>query len=800
MKEIDITETDLQFSCASVQEGFSEDKPTPLQKVAGEGKWHFRCSSPSFHQVLESVLLHKSADKLMMRREMAIRSRLGDSFSFPVRRLFPLREQRGVLYFTGRYLVFEPLARMRNSDIVRVKIDSVDHVLPRDLIAEETGLDFYSVSELMFSVRFFSASERANGIRIMGKKYNIQPLSIDFRRAFNLWQSGKMSNFAYLTLLNKLAGRNPLDLAQFPVMPWILSDYESESIDLSLPSVYRDLGKPVGCLNPQKIKHLEEKSHFLTEMEEERYLYSTHYSSAGAVAYFTVRAHPEYMLTLQNGRLDHPQRIFESLGAAWNSVLNHDGDVKELIPAFYTKEFLPLFSNDLSFSLGVKDNGERVAQSLRLPKWAKTPEQFVEIHQSALESDFVSDHLHLWIDLVFGFKQDGTEAVLSKNTFHPYCYMQNIANEPNADKAKTMRQHAHEFGVTPNKLFYTAHPRRQDESGDLPILTAQAKRVANCELPTEDMVKVVESLHSAETHIEWSTKETSLEVVNSFPYSSTSPTFLVPYDLNGTVLLLMGHEDRRGFSLYNGSTGEKTRVFPDFPSTIDAVELVSDCALLFSNTSAYLFSFTQERIVNQFPYIFEANTVWTVCDPLNHRLLVVNEEDTMMIFDVTGGVTEHGLQSPSLASQFPSKPRGATCGSDGTFYALVDSGELLNCDDASPTVLFRVDAEVADDAEGLLVLPDTVTVATPTAINCYSRKGELLHALRLRALSHVCFSGNVGVAVVSVEQDKFFVVKFTEVATVIVELSDPPVGFVCTNHRCIVDVSTRGICTIRRIL
>lgn len=41
------------------------------------------------------------------------------------------------------------------------------------------------------------------------------------------------------------------------------------------------------------------------------------------------------------------------------------------------------------------------------------------ILRQALESAYVTKNLHRWIDLVFGFKQQGEEAVKAINVFHP---------------------------------------------------------------------------------------------------------------------------------------------------------------------------------------------------------------------------------------------------------------------------------------------------------------------------------------------------------------------------------------------
>ena len=58
-----------------------------------------------------------------------------------------------------------------------------------------------------------------------------------------------------------------------------------------------------------------------------------------------------------------------------------------------------------------------------LPPWAKgSVKKFVSTMRAALESDYVSKHLHEWIDLIFGYKQRGQEAVESHNVFYYLTY------------------------------------------------------------------------------------------------------------------------------------------------------------------------------------------------------------------------------------------------------------------------------------------------------------------------------------------------------------------------------------------
>jgi len=43
-----------------------------------------------------------------------------------------------------------------------------------------------------------------------------------------------------------------------------------------------------------------------------------------------------------------------------------------------------------------------IPDTVKLPAWAENPIDFIHKHRKALESEYVSSHLHEWIDLIFG--------------------------------------------------------------------------------------------------------------------------------------------------------------------------------------------------------------------------------------------------------------------------------------------------------------------------------------------------------------------------------------------------------------
>ena len=75
--------------------------------------------------------------------------------------------------------------------------------------------------------------------------------------------------------LNSFAGRTCKDLSQYPVFPWILSDYESQDLDLSSQKVFRDLSKPMGAMLPARAeefnkRYLDLKMSFDKERERKK--------------------------------------------------------------------------------------------------------------------------------------------------------------------------------------------------------------------------------------------------------------------------------------------------------------------------------------------------------------------------------------------------------------------------------------------------------------------------------------------------------------------------------------------------
>ncbi|OXB55541.1 hypothetical protein ASZ78_002654 [Callipepla squamata] len=302
----------------------------------------------------------------------------------------------------------------------------------------------------------------------------------------HLWCTGQITNFEYLTHLNKHAGRSFNDLMQYPVFPFILSDYINETLDLNDPSVYRNLIKPIAVQSKEKedryvdtYKYLEEEYRKGAREDDpmppvQPYHYGSHYSNSGTVLHFLVRLPPftKMFLAYQDQSFDIPDRTFHSTNTTWRlSSYESMTDVKELIPEFF---YLPDFLvNREGFDFGVRQNGDRV-NHVNLPPWARNdPRLFILIHRQALESDHVSQTICHWIDLVFGYKQKGKASVQAINVFHPATYFgMDVSAVEDPVQRRALETMIKTYGQTPRQLFHTAHVSRPGSrlimEGELP--------------------------------------------------------------------------------------------------------------------------------------------------------------------------------------------------------------------------------------------------------------------------------------------------------------------------------------------
>eukprot|EP00731_Ephydatia_muelleri_P004883 Em0002g1059a len=195
-----------------------------------------------------------------------------------------------------------------------------------------------------------------------------------------------------------------------------------KELDLTNPKTFRDFSKPMGAQTEARLKQFLDRYKYFEDPTGENtppYHYGTHYSSAMGVAGYMIRMEPftQYFLKLQGGHFDLPDRLFHSIPDAWKSASQSNmADIKELIPEFfYMPEFL---SNSNHFELVWEELNDII-----LPTWAKgDPHEFIRVHREALECDYVSAHLHEWIDLIFGYKQQGKEALEACNVFHHLFY------------------------------------------------------------------------------------------------------------------------------------------------------------------------------------------------------------------------------------------------------------------------------------------------------------------------------------------------------------------------------------------
>lgn len=346
----------------------------------------------------------------------------------------------------------------------QLKFTAFRKVLLRKRFHRLTGIEIFLSNRRAYFIDF-PFNQAPEIVKSMPIPEPVQVQRDDFVPFFHslhythLWKTGKLSNFQYLLALNLVAGRTFNDPSQYPIFPWTISDFLSESPNLFDRATFRDLSLPIGAIGPERLRELLVKQNDLKRFRGVGYLYSSYASCPLSVYLWLLRIEPYTTLhiRMQSQRFDHASRLFNSVGDAYMLATSHLNDYRELTPEFYCQpEFLYNDNDfDLGFSRGMKVN------DVLLPPWAHgSGVEFVHTMRKALESDYVSEHLNDWIDLVFGYKQSGQPAIDANNVYSPDLYeaaWKGAGEERKLEIEAAMQN----IGQIPTKLFTGPHPHRE---------------------------------------------------------------------------------------------------------------------------------------------------------------------------------------------------------------------------------------------------------------------------------------------------------------------------------------------------
>ena len=425
--------------------------------------------------------------------------------------------------------VFKKQAEKYNSFYMKIPFNEIELIFKRRYYFKKNTLEFYTQSRKSY---FFRIDENKYKSFLDIMKYHLkndlEDITIDYSKyeekvgfinkncrlynynnyyiLFNTkkyssikflylkWTKWEVSTFTLLNAMNIYSNRSYNDINQYPVFPWIITDYTSKvfpnldnnqnktintvnnannntttntsSQDNNVP-IIRPFNTPMGMIDfidEAKERKENYKEHWESlendDDKDDNYdRYGSHYSTSLYLTYYLVRVFPfSYIrIELQGKNFDDPNRLFNSLSNSFECAITQKSDLRELIPEFFC--FPEMFYNNNDLNLGnIEDEKTKKpipVNDIEMPPWAKGDAYiFVKKHRELLESVEISEKINEWFNIIFGSKQKGKAAKIIGNLFIRQTYEDFDEVHKNAEPGeKTYQKRMVEFGVTPSQLF-----------------------------------------------------------------------------------------------------------------------------------------------------------------------------------------------------------------------------------------------------------------------------------------------------------------------------------------------------------
>ena len=403
--------------------------------------------------------------------------------------------------------IFRPQNNKYNYYYINIPYNSIEFVLRRKYYYKRTALEIFTVNKKSYLFRiednkiktiidnikyymkstiediYIEYSKYEDKIGFYNKRIFLNlnngfiPLTskkreMDLKDIYEKWTKWKISTMKMLMIINLYGNRSFNDLNQYPVVPWIITDYSSKdfpsllNLDPKLENtLIRPFGTPMGMMEltedsiSRKNNYIEHwKSSDEDKEKEDNYdRYRSHYSTSLYTTYYLVRLFPysSLRIELQGKNFDDPNRLFNSLPVSFTNAISQKADLRELIPEFfYLPEFFYNFNKLNLGEVGEVDNKVPVGD-IALPPWSKASGYlFINKHRELLESPEISEKINEWINIIFGSKQKGKDAKKIYNLFMKESY-----EDFDEEYKKSEFDHKIylcklvEFGITPNQVF-----------------------------------------------------------------------------------------------------------------------------------------------------------------------------------------------------------------------------------------------------------------------------------------------------------------------------------------------------------